>query len=118
MLFRSVAIIITGFMFSLMHMQFYGFFPRWLLGAVFGYLLVWSGTMWLPIFAHFVFNTVAVVLSYLIYQKVIPEEVEVFGTSWKEIPVTIVAAIICVWVLWKMYHNRINPNISQQVDMV
>ena len=111
-------IIITGFLFSLMHLQFYGFFPRWLLGAMFGYLLVWSGTMWLPIFAHFVHNALAVFLSYLIHQGTIPEEIETFGTSLKEIPITIIAAIICVWIFWIMYRNRINTNTPQQAAII
>ena len=99
-------IIISGFIFSLIHMQFYGFFPRWLLGAMFGYMLVWSGTLWMPIFAHFVHNTMAVILSYMIHKGTVPEEVETFGANWGDIPVTIVATIICVWLFWKMYQNR------------
>jgi len=101
-----VAIIITGFLFSLMHMQFYGFFPRWLLGIMFGYLLVWSGTMWLPIFAHFVNNAVAVFLSYLIYKGIISEEIENFGTAGSDIPVILLATAVCGWLLWKMYRFK------------
>ena len=41
-----------AFLFSAIHLQFYGFFPRLLLGAFFGYLLVWSHNLWLPIFGH------------------------------------------------------------------
>ena len=99
-------IIVAGFMFSLMHMQFYGFFPRWLLGIMFGYLLVWSGTIWQPVFAHFVQNTMAVSLSYLIHTETIPKEIETFGTTWSEIPITILATIICGWILWKMCHRK------------
>ena len=51
---------ITAFLFSAMHMQFYGFLPRMALGAMFGYLLVWTGTMWVPILAHFVNNLMGV----------------------------------------------------------
>lgn len=47
--------------FSAFHMQFYGFLPRMLLGAYFGYLLYWSGNIWIPVFAHFVNNAFAVV---------------------------------------------------------
>ena len=100
-------IVISGFLFSLMHMQFYGFFPRWLLGVMFGYLLVWSGTMWLPIFAHFVHNAVAVILSYLIHKGIIPESVEEFGSAVSDVPVTMLAVAICVFLLWKMYRRRI-----------
>jgi membrane protease YdiL (CAAX protease family) len=101
-----IAIIVTGFLFSLMHMQFYGFFPRWLLGVMFGYLLVWSGTIWLPVFAHFVNNSAAVFLSFLIHKGVISDKIEVFGSAWHDVPVTIAATIFCGWLLWKIYKNR------------
>ena len=98
-----VAIIITGFVFSLFHMQFYGFFPRWLLGIIYGYLLVWSGTIWIPIIAHFANNALIVTVSYLIRKGHISEEIEFFGASWSDIPITIVALALCIWLLWKMH---------------
>ena len=101
-----VAIIITGFLFSMIHLQFYGFFPRWLLGVIFGYLLVWSGTLWLPIFAHFVNNAVAVFVSYLIHKGTVSEGIEEIGANLTEIPVTIAATAICAWLLWKMYRKQ------------
>jgi len=103
-----LAIIITGFLFSLIHLQFYGFFPRWLLGVMFGYLMVWSGTLWLPIFAHFVNNAVAVLVSYLIHKGTISEGIWEFGANRADIPVTIAATAISAWILWKMYRSRMN----------
>lgn len=52
----SVAILFSAF-----HLQFYGFIPRMLLGAYFGYLLLWSRSIWVPVFAHFVNNATAVI---------------------------------------------------------
>ena len=49
-------------LFSAFHMQFYGFLPRMILGAYFGYLLLWSRSIWLPVFAHFINNATAVVV--------------------------------------------------------
>ena len=98
-----VAIIITGFLFSLMHMQFYGFFPRWLLGVMFGYLFVWSGTLWIPVFAHFVNNAMAVFIAWLVHRGSIPEEIEVFGSNRSDIPVTFVATVVTVLLLWMIY---------------
>ncbi len=51
----------AAILFSAFHLQFYGFFPRMLLGAYFGYLLYWSRSIWLPIFAHFINNAIAVI---------------------------------------------------------
>lgn len=52
----GVAIWLTAILFSAMHMQVYGFVPRMLLGAYFGYLLLWSGSLWLPVLMHILNN--------------------------------------------------------------
>jgi hypothetical protein len=64
---KHLAIWITAILFSTIHMQFFGFVPRMLLGAFFGYLLVWTGSIWVPVFAHFVNNGSAVLFAY--YQQ-------------------------------------------------
>lgn len=51
----------AAFLFSAFHLQFFGFIPRLLLGAYFGYLLYWGKSIWLPVFAHFVNNAVIVI---------------------------------------------------------
>ena len=50
-----------AFIFSFIHLQFFGFLPRLLLGIYFGYLFIWSKTIWLPVIAHFVNNAFAVI---------------------------------------------------------
>ena len=67
---------IAAFIFSAIHIQFYGFIPRFLLGAMFGYLLVWTGTIWVPILAHFVNNTMGVVSYYLIDKEFISKDID------------------------------------------
>jgi len=62
---KHLAIWISAALFSAIHMQFYGFLPRMVLGAVFGYMLLWSGSLWLPILAHFANNGIAVLLSFV-----------------------------------------------------
>ncbi len=62
---------ISATLFSLMHMQFEGFFVRQLLGVLFGYLLYWSGSLWLPIIVHFVFNGLQIVAQYAYFQGAI-----------------------------------------------
>lgn len=60
-----IAIWVTAIVFSAIHMQFYGFVPRMLMGAMFGYILVWSGSLWVPIMMHFTNNGLAVLVYYL-----------------------------------------------------
>lgn len=58
---HHVVIWMAAILFSLFHLQFFGFLPRMLLGAYFGYLLYWGRSIWLPVFAHFTNNAVAVI---------------------------------------------------------
>ncbi|PRY85908.1 CPBP family intramembrane glutamic endopeptidase [Mongoliibacter ruber] len=60
-----VAVWLTAFIFSAIHMQFYGFFPRLILGAVFGYLYIFSGSLVYPVIAHILNNAFTVLLIYL-----------------------------------------------------
>lgn len=61
------AIWIAAVLFSLLHMQFYGFIPRMLLGAFFGYLLYWTGSLWVPVILHISNNTMYLIEQYRIY---------------------------------------------------
>ena len=76
-----LSIWITAFLFSAMHLQFLGFIPRFLIGGLLGYLFYWSGSIWLPILAHFVNNAGAVILSYFINKQSIPKDVEYLGAE-------------------------------------
>ena len=60
-----LAIWLTSIIFSAIHMQFYGFVPRMLMGALFGYMLVWTGSLWVPMLMHFVNNGMAVLLYFM-----------------------------------------------------
>lgn len=62
---NHIAIWISAFVFSAIHMQFYGFIPRMLMGALFGYMFVWTGCLWVPVVMHFTNNGIAVIVYYL-----------------------------------------------------
>jgi len=59
-----LAIWISAIIFGAFHMQFFGVVPRIFLGALFGYIYLYSGNIWYPILAHFVNNGLAVVIMY------------------------------------------------------
>jgi membrane protease YdiL (CAAX protease family) len=60
-----VVIWVVAILFSTIHFQFYGFIPRLLLGAYFGYLVYYTKNLWIPALAHFTNNCISVVLAYL-----------------------------------------------------
>ena len=84
-LFKNVhlGIWVTAFIFSAIHFQFYGFLPRLVLGALFGYLLIHTGSIWTSVFGHFLHNGISVFLMYFVANtdKLTMEQVEQTGTS-------------------------------------
>lgn len=82
-----VAIWLTAFIFSAIHMQFYGFVPRMLMGALFGYMFVWTGSLWVPIVMHFVNNGIAVLCYYILSRDGVEMDMNYAdtlgaGTTW------------------------------------
>jgi len=72
---------ISAFLFSFIHFQFYGFLPRLLLGLYFGYLLLWSSAIWVPIVGHFVNNGFAVVYYHFSREPMGETTMDKLGTS-------------------------------------
>ncbi|MBC8051564.1 MAG: CPBP family intramembrane metalloprotease [Sphingobacteriaceae bacterium] len=60
---------IAAILFSAIHLQFYGFIPRMLLGALFGYLFFFSKNIWVPVFAHFLNNASALIAAYILQKQ-------------------------------------------------
>jgi hypothetical protein len=61
---RHLAVWVTSLIFSLVHFQFYGFLPRLFLGALLGYLFLYTGNLWIPILFHFINNATVLVMNY------------------------------------------------------
>lgn len=89
---QHLSIWLTGFIFSAIHLQFSGFFARWLLGAYLGYLFWWSGSIWLPVVAHFLHNALYVTAQLLVVRGVIADEQSV--TFAEQIPAVVASAIL------------------------
>ncbi|MDH5380461.1 MAG: CPBP family intramembrane metalloprotease [Cyclobacteriaceae bacterium] len=71
-----IAIWLSAILFSAIHMQFFGFVPRLLLGALFGYLYWWSGNLLYPITAHLVQNGSQVIIMYMVQLEIIDVDVD------------------------------------------
>ena len=60
------AILLTAFIFSIIHLSFYGFFVRFALGIILGLVFYYSGSLWLAIILHFLYNGLQVTALYLL----------------------------------------------------
>jgi len=100
-------IVISAFIFSAIHIEFYGFFPRWILGIMFGYFLLWSGSIWLPILAHFINNGIAVITYYLISNGTINEKMADIGSTSDILPITISCCIFMGVGIYYLYKKRV-----------
>ena len=84
-----LAIFISAFLFSAIHMQFFGFLPRLVLGLILGYMFYWSKNLWLPILAHFTNNALAILFTY----HFVADKVQIDFLN-EEIPVNFSGAFI------------------------
>jgi uncharacterized protein len=94
------AVWITAIIFSTIHMQFFGFFPRMILGVLFGYLVVYSGSLWPAIVAHFVNNAAAVISFYLHHQQVTDDTLENIGKGPQGVFYALASLSLVILILW------------------
>lgn len=100
---QHLAIWVSAIVFSAIHMQFLGFVPRLLMGALFGYVFYWSGSLILPILMHFVNNALALSLVYFTNLKVVPEETEDLGIAADQWPLITICSLVVVFLLYRIY---------------
>lgn len=61
-----LAIFLAAVIFSAFHFDAVMFFPRFLLGALLGYLFYWTGSLWVPMVGHFINNAQYVASSFIL----------------------------------------------------
>ena len=78
---KHVAVWVAAIIFSAIHFQFYGFLPRMVLGACFGYMLLWTGSLLPAIVAHFLNNAVIIIVYYLNHNGFIGIDADSLGSG-------------------------------------
>jgi hypothetical protein len=109
---KHVAIWFAAFLFSAIHFQFFGFVPRLLLGALFGYLYYWSGSLWFAVIAHFVNNGFSVLAMYFYQRGTVDYDLE----SPEAVPATVIIfssllTMALLYYFYKYFENR-KPHID------
>ncbi len=100
-----VAVLISAIIFSAIHLQFYGFLPRLMLGMVLGYLFVFTGNLWVPIFVHFLNNASSAVVYYLHYNGHLKIAMEDFGAT-SNVVYIIGSLFITIWLMFIIYQKE------------
>lgn len=106
---RHVGIWLAAAIFSAIHFQFLGFFPRFVLGLLLGYLYEWSGNILVPMAAHFAQNAFQLVLLYAQQRQwsatdFDPDSTEALPWYW-----VLASVLICAGLLWYLYQRMQRP---------
>lgn len=97
----------AAILFSAVHFQFYGFFPRLLLGVLFGYLYFWSGNIWVAVLAHFINNSLIVINTYMQQQPAYSSlELRLDTTTWIWVLFSAIGSTILLFYFHQMNHKR------------
>jgi membrane protease YdiL (CAAX protease family) len=101
-----VAVWVSAALFSAIHMQFFGFIPRMLIGAGLGYLTIHSGRLWPAIAAHFVNNGATVIAAFVFGEEWLEAGMDPM-TPWEQDDFVLAAGSVVVFALiWAWWRRR------------
>ena len=103
---------LTAIIFSAIHVQFYGFVPRVFLGALFGYLYHYSGSLLYPILAHVFNNSLTVLVIYLSNQGILDFDLE--STDTVSYPAAFTGLLVLM--IGFFYFKKINQRKDGELD--
>lgn len=105
MINRHAAVWIAAAVFSLAHFDMSGFIPRMLLGACFGYGMLWSGSLWTAVACHALNNCMAVTAMWLeAGGNAAGESMQTFGAG--SVSLIVASVIICAALLRRAWTAR------------
>lgn len=100
----KAAIWTVAIVFSAMHLQFYGFVPRVLLGAYFGYLLWMSRCLWIPIVIHAANNIIYVSWQWAYGESETPVDTIGADGNWIAVAISVVLTIGLIYLIKRRSH--------------
>jgi membrane protease YdiL (CAAX protease family) len=108
-----LAVLLTAMVFSMIHFQFIGFFPRWYLGVMLGYLYLYSGNIYVSMAAHFFNNFMAIMAYYLFQEGHIKTSPEKLDAAVVPIPLVIASLSFAMLIGIRMWRMRNEKEIHQ-----
>ncbi len=108
-----IGIWITAIVFSAIHLQFSGFFQRMLLGGFLGYLFVWSGSIWVNILAHFIFNAFQIIVPYMQDAKATSGLVDGIFSATPPYGYIIISTVLVVFLMVLIYRQSVKSRVVE-----
>jgi membrane protease YdiL (CAAX protease family) len=108
------AILLSAFLFSSMHMQFYGFLPRFVLGILLGAVYWYSGSLWTAILGHFFYDALLIVLVY--FNPVLLQDEPVVGPQAMMVSGLISALLVTMHLHWMLRHAEVDQHQNNEDD--
>ena len=102
---KFLAILISAFIFSAAHLEFYGLLPRFILGIILGYVFYYTGNILMSMLLHFINNSIAVIAGYIQFHLnngVEPETMFTTPPTW----MIVSSAVLTVALLIILGRNR------------
>lgn len=113
---RHAIALLVGLIFSLIHFELYGLLPRWVLGTLFVYVVLATGSLWPAVVMHATNNLIALINYKLQLHRgvaladVLPSE-RSYTFSW---PMVVLSAVTSVLLLWLLLRSQKHENTSRR----
>ena len=98
---RHLAVWTAAFVFSTLHFQFFGFVPRLVLGAFFGYAYLWSGSLWVPVIGHALNNSAVVAFMWMGNNSIDAAAMDEAGSQSAVVAIVSAAVTVAMMVAYK-----------------
>jgi membrane protease YdiL (CAAX protease family) len=102
---KHMAVFITAFLFGVIHLQFFTFLPRFFLGLVLGYLMLFGKNIWYPVAGHFANNFLSLIVFYY-YRHTQPEINPLEPNSEQLSLIWIIASTLFLALISRVFFNR------------
>lgn len=112
--FRSqhVGVWVAAFVFSAIHLQFFGFVPRFVLGLILGYLYEWSGNILVPMAAHFTQNFTQLLLLYWQQGQWVGPELDPDANEAMPWPWVVASLLVSAGLLYWLHEHLTNQSVA------
>jgi membrane protease YdiL (CAAX protease family) len=97
------AVILTAVIFGLFHLSPYRYLPTGLLGLLIGAVVIWTGSLYAGMVAHFIVNGASALVFQLTYQSTNPTMVSLREGTYLPIWLVIIAVVVAVFSIRSLF---------------